>query len=102
MLTNAKAPAATPPYQKVEGTGLRAQIISAATTKLNSASSVLTVSQTNFTESGKNYSQVMTALGQIQGELSKLKADKIQLVSMTLQDKQCVLLMKPRNKSRCY
>lgn len=84
LLIKAKAPAPTAAYEKVDGGGLRAQIISAATNKLNTTSSVLTSSQKNFQESSESYTKVMTALGAIQGDISKMKADKVELVSMAL------------------
>jgi hypothetical protein len=66
-----------------DNSGFRAQIIGAATSKLNSTSAVFQTAQTNFQASSKDYLQAIKDLGDIQAELATLDANKVQLVSDT-------------------
>ncbi|KAK8066098.1 hypothetical protein PG997_012845 [Apiospora hydei] len=73
------SPSPTPPYQKPDGTGLRAQIISAATTKMEQAAAMLTTAQANFKASSDKWVETINSLGAIQAEITKMNADKVHL-----------------------
>lgn len=83
-IPGADTPAMPPPSGGTpavpDGSGLRAQIIAAATTKLNSTSAVLQTAQTNFQTSSSDYLKAVKDLGAIQAQLATLQADKAQLV----------------------
>jgi hypothetical protein len=83
-ISGADTPATPPPAGGTpavpNGSGFRAQIIDAATAKINSTSAVLQTTQTNLQASSKGYLKAMNDFGLLQGQLATLKADKVQLV----------------------